>query len=543
MNMRWILVIVGFTCCYGLLTARLWNVQVKEGELYSVKAESQLKLASVLQPIRGNIYFSTRQGDVVPAAMNRNFPSIFAVPKEIEDTAEAVGQLRGIVARNEDELTSMLEKKDRSYAVLVQKATPEQVEAIANLHLKGVYVEENLARYYPLQKIGSHVLGFVSENGSSSGRPIGQYGAERFYEEKLAGKKGATDGDTIVRGETGDDIVLSIDRNIQDRASEIMEKLVTQYSAEGGSFIVSDPKTGKILAMGGVPAFDPNTYSSSALKTFLNPNVQEVYEPGSIFKVLTMAAGIDSGAITPETTYYDSGSLTSNGFTVRNWDKKSHGTVSMTYVIENSLNTGAAFAERKTGHAKFYEYLQKFGFKETTGIDLPGERIGSLAPLEEKNAAEINFATASYGQGISVTPIQLIRAIGAIANKGVMTRPFLSLASTASRGERVIAEETAKQVTDMMVSAVDKAQIAKIPGYRVAGKTGTAFIPNFGGKGYTDQVINTYVGFAPASNPKFIILLRLVKPAGAPLAGLTVVPAFRELAEFSLGYYNVPPDR
>jgi len=254
-----------------------------------------------------------------------------------------------------------------------------------------------------------------------------------------------------------------------------------------------------------------------------------------------MAAGIDSEKITPETKYYDPGSITYNGYTIKNWDLKSHGWITMTETIEQSINTGAAFAERQTGHEKFYDYLLNFGFSDKTDISLPGELLGNLRNLTG-NTREINFATASFGQGVSVTPVQLIGAISAIANGGNLMRPYFLDSEQPKIVRRVISEKAARQVSEMMVSAVNKAVIAHINGYNIAGKTGTAQVPDLINGGYTNQVINTYVGFAPAYNPKFAILFKLNRPKGAPLAGLTVVPAFREMAEFIINYYNIPPD-
>jgi len=221
---------------------------------------------------------------------------------------------------------------------------------------------------------------------------------------------------------------------------------------------------------------------------------------------------------------------------------KANGTITMTNVIERSVNTGAAFAQRQLGQKKFYEYLKKFGFKDKAEIDLPGEVVGSLSPLED-DIREINYATASFGQGISTTPIRLIMAISAIANGGELMRPYINAENKSQKMGRVISRDASRQITEMMVSAVDKATIAKINGYSIAGKTGTAQVPGPNGGKYTDDVINTFVGFGPTNDPKFIILLRLDKPYGAPLAGGTIVPAFRELAHFIINYYNIPPDR
>ncbi|MCR4260741.1 MAG: penicillin-binding protein 2, partial [Candidatus Colwellbacteria bacterium] len=325
-------------------------------------------------------------------------------------------------------------------------------------------------------------------------------------------------------------------------AEEIISKLVEENRGTGGMIIVAEPKTGKILAMTSYPNFDPNTYSEFNIGSFLNPSVQSVYEPGSVFKVITMSSAIDAGKITPETTFYDTGELTLDGFTIRNWDKKSHGTVTMSTVLEQSLNMGAAFVERQLGHDSFYKYVTQFGFKDQTEIDLPGEVTGSLLPLEQ-DRRDINFATASFGQGISTTPIRLLMSIAAIANRGELMRPYLNIDNKPQKMGRVISRDASDEIIGMMVSAVDNVGAASISGYTVAGKTGTAQIPKDNGAGYTDDFINTYVGFAPADNPRFIVLVRLDKPYGGLLAGLTVVPTFRDLAQYIINYYNIPPDR
>ncbi len=543
MRIRFVLIITFFLFLYGVLIFNLYQIQIQKGETYSAQAESQLKLAGLLEPKRGGIYFTDKNGLRVAATLNKDFPFVYAIPKKVDDPSEAAELLSGILGKPASTLRKSLSKEGDPYEPLLAKASKVQEEEIKKLKLEGVYVSDEPGRYYPLANLGSHVVGFVSAYNSEDEKPAGQYGIEKFYNNKLFGKPGEIDGDFIIKSESGENINLTIDRLVQDKATEIIRKLIEEYGAKSASFIVEEPKTGKIIAMGALPDFDPNLFSSFDIKTFLNPNTQSVYEPGSVFKIFTMAAGIDSGSITPETTYYDSGAVTLNGYTIKNWDLKSHGTMTMANVIEKSLNTGTIFAEKQTGHKVFYSYLEDFGFKEKTGIDLPGEVVGSLAPLETKNIRDVNFATASFGQGISVTPIQLIRAASVIANGGVMTDPYLNAGAPKSGSKRVISADTAKKVTEMMVSAVDKAAVAKINNYKVAGKTGTAYIPNFKSGGYTDDVINTYIGFAPASNPKFTILIKLDKPAGAPVAGLTVVPAFRELAEFMLSYYNIPPDR
>ena len=320
-----------------------------------------------------------------------------------------------------------------------------------------------------------------------------------------------------------------------------MKKIINDWKAEGGTVIVQEPSSGKILAMANFPNFDPNNYSGFDIKSFLNSATQSVYEPGSVFKIMTMAAGIDSGKISPETTYIDKGTVTLNNRTIHNWWDKIYGKATMTEVLENSINTGSVFAEQKTGHETFYQYLTRFGFNELTKINLPGEVKSNIRNLVK--GRDIHYATASFGQGISVTPISLINAFSAVANGGVLMKPLILADEKPQMIRRVISSETSKKLTQMMISTVKKNKVADIANYFVAGKSGTAYIPDFKSGGYTDEVINTFIGFAPASSPKFVIFIKLDKPASAPFATIAVGPAFWDLTQFILNYYNIPPDK
>ena len=257
-----------------------------------------------------------------------------------------------------------------------------------------------------------------------------------------------------------------------------------------------------------------------------------------------MASGLDSNKLTPNTTYIDKGFIKLNGRTIKNWDidrHGAHGEVTMTEIIENSLNTGASYAGQLIGKDLFYNYLVKFGFDQKTGIELPGEVLSDIRKLKT-SVKDVDFATASFGQGIAVSPIAMINSFSAIANGGNLMRPYIISNNGPEIVRQVISKKAATEATDMMVSAVDKAYVARINDYHIAGKTGTAQIPDFKKGGYSDEYIHTFIGFAPAYSPEFTILIKLDKPAGSPLAGTTVVPAFRDLAEFLLNYYNVPPD-
>src|SRR3989344_721439 len=543
MKGRLTLIALGVITVYSGLLFRFYNLQINKGDYYSARAESQFRSSGLLEPRRGNIYFSDKNGNSIPAAINKDYPSIYAVPKEIQDAKNSAAILSKILSVSESQILKSLLKTNDLYELLLVKATVEQVEAVRLAAIAGIYIADDTLRFYPFGKLSAHLLGFVGPSDKDD-LLRGRYGIEAAFDSELHGVSGVTEEDKIIRPKSGKDISLTIDRAIQARAEEILSGVIKEYEAVSGTVIVQEPATGKILALGNYPAYDPNSYSEYAVKSFLNPAIEAVYEPGSIIKVLTMAAGIDSGKITPDTTYYDTGSVTINGRTIKNWDfekKGAHGKVTMAEGIEQSINTAMVFAEKKTGHVAFLNYLEKFGLEEETSIELPGEVSGSLRPLK-KNARDINFATASFGQGISTTPLQVLRAIGSIANGGVMMNPYIIEGTEPRMVRRVVSKEAADQVTAIMVSAVAKAQVAQIPNYRIAGKTGTAQVPDFGRGGYTDDVINTYVGFAPASSPKFIVLIKIDKPRGAPLAGLTVVPAFRELTHFVLNYYNIPPD-
>lgn len=535
MGARFASLVAVVTVCYGFLLFRLYEIQITQGSSYLAQAESQAGSASSQNSRRGIIYFTDKDGGRVMAALNKNFNEIYAVPKEISDTEEATHLLSLAFGVPAEDLESKLSDKKSLFSSLIKKAADELVAKTQELGIKGIYAKQSPDRFYPFGASAAHIVGFVGPDDTQN-TVSGRYGLEKFYNESLSGAD--SDGSLLI----GEDLVLTIDPNIQRQAEQTLEKLIKDTNSPGGSVIVEDPKTGKILAAASFPSYDPNTYSTFSIKTFLNPITEAVYEPGSVFKVFTMSAGIDSGKITPDTSYYDSGSVVISGHKIENWDKKAHGKVTMTNVIEQSLNTGTAFAVKTMGSTILTSYIKKFGFGEKTGIDIPGELKGNVSRLVPK-APAIAFATAGFGQGVSVTPIQLINAVSAIANGGKLFRPYLNAKTEPKIVREVMSEETAKAVTKMMISAVDKAGVTKIDGFTIAGKTGTAQIPDFKKGGYSDRVTDTYVGFGPTADPKFVALIKIDDLPQELLAGTTVVPAFKELGQFILRYYDVSPDR
>jgi len=533
---------VGAMMLYGILGFNLYTIQIKKNVYYAARAASQFKAGGFLHARRGNIYFTDKNNNEIPIAINKEYQEIFAIPKEIENVPQTTRLVANALELGISDVEILLRDPEDTYEIIVQKASTEQVGRLKQLgDTKGIYVQKREYRFYPFESLGAKVLGFVGLSNKDD-EIRGRYGIEKEYEEHLQGINGyfIEEDNEIIEPIHGKDIHLTIDRNIQARVEEILDKLIQKEDAESGVIIIQEPATGKIIAMAGGPGFNPNDYAQSEIKTFLNDATQSIYEPGSVFKPFTVAIGLDAGSITPETTFHDTGSMKLNGETIRNWDLKAHGTVTISEIIENSINTGAALVEQKIGHSTFKKYLKKFDIERPTEIELPNEITGSIANLDD--VRDINYATAAFGQGVAVTPLRLIAMISTIANDGVLMKPYLTSTGSPHKVREVISAKAANEVTTMMVTAVKKAVVAYIPGYRIAGKTGTAQVPDFKLGGYTNEFIHTYAGFGPASNPKFTILIKLDKPQQHVLAGQTVVPAFKELAKFILNYYNIPPD-
>ncbi|MDE2019479.1 MAG: penicillin-binding protein 2 [Patescibacteria group bacterium] len=532
MSLRVTFLIIALVAAYGFLAYHLSELQLAKNDYYTARAASEQQAAQSSSGIRGAIYFTDKNGATLPAALNQDFPIIYAVPSAIADPRKAADAVSPILGIPVSKLVALFSRPNDSYELLERKASDNAAQKISDLGLKGVYADTEPDRFYPLGSVASQVLGYVGPDSVSNGER-GFYGIEQEYDSTLS---------------NGTDIDLTIDPNIQLQAEKILNATIEQNGATGGSFIVEDPRTGKILAMGATPDFDPNNYGSSSIANFLNPTVESVYEPGSIFKVLTMAAGIDAGKITPDTTYNDKGYVNVDHAHITNYNLSEHGPygpgTTMTEVIEYSINTGAIFAENQIGNSTFASYIKKFGFGSLTGIDLPGEVKGDLGQLENPKSPQVDFDTIAYGQGVAVTPIELISSIAAIANGGVMMRPYLNAALQPQPISRTISTTTAAEVTQMMVAAVDKVPGAPaIKGYSIGGKTGSAFLPDLVHGGYTNKLVDSYVGFGPASNPEFVILIRLNALPVTSLAVDSVVPAFKQLAQYVINYYNIPPDR
>ncbi|MFH1671443.1 MAG: penicillin-binding protein 2 [Candidatus Portnoybacteria bacterium] len=563
------LVIIIFLISSGIL-ARLFSLQIFSYEYYSAWAQDQHQFNQKLFPERGEVFMQdlsakkrNSQNQYYPLAINKEFFQVYLVPKDLpqEGREELAQELSILLNLEKETILQRMEKPDDPYEPLKHKVSQEIGERIREMDVPGLGLTTEIWRYYPNDETACHLIGFV---GISADGRTGQYGLERYYENKLKGKDGFVAGEKDTTGywipslteelkpaEDGSDIILTLDQNIQFRAEKELRQIVEKWQAEAGTIIIMNPKTGAILAMANWPAFNPNEYNKvKDINNFLNSSVQEVYEPGSVFKAMTMAAGLDSGKVTSETVYYDEGKIRIKGSSISNVDGKAYENQTMIEVLEKSLNTGAVYVQRQVGQEVFGDYVQKFGFGQKTGIDLVGEVNGDISNLF--TGREINLATISFGQGITVTPIGLLSAVGAIANDGNLMRPFVVEKIISPDGEEtitqpeiiqeVITPQSAKELSRMLVSVVENGfgKPARVSGYDIAGKTGTAQIADLEEGGYTDETVHSFIGFAPAFNPEFAILIKMDKPQGIRFASDSVSPVFGRLAEYLFNYLEIP---
>jgi cell division protein FtsI/penicillin-binding protein 2 len=600
-----------FFALFGVaIVFRLVGLQVVNGSYYYALASDQHEIFQQLYPQRGTIYFQEKgldgQPQLSPVASNRELNLLYAEPKNIQDPEAVVSALfevidftdeitnykKEVTVTMSEELTAeeveaekqrleklafkeakelftaqlleKLSKKNDPYEPIKHRVADDQIAKVKSYGLQGLGSIPEQARFYPEKNLGSHLLGFVGHS-SENNMLKGYYGIEGYYNKILSGEPGflrseldlagrwiAVAGKEFKKATDGSDLVLTIDKPVQFYACEQLFFGVNNFEADGGSIIIMEPKTGAIIAMCSYPDFDPNDYNKvKDVNVFNNPALLNSYEPGSVFKPMTMAAALDSGAVTPFTTYEDKGEEKIDIYTIKNSDKLAHGIKNMTEVLELSLNTGTIFAARKVGGDKFIQYVKDFGFGSKTNIDLAPEAGGDIKSLE--TGSEIYVATSSFGQGLTVTPLQMVKAYAAIANEGKLMQPYVvdKIISPDGIEEKtqskivgqVISPQTAKILGSMMVSVIQNGHGAKagVPGYLIAGKTGTAQVPDSKNGGYSDQVIHTFIGFAPYENPKFVMLVKLDNVKKGSFAESTATPIFGKIAKYMLDYYGIAP--
>jgi cell division protein FtsI/penicillin-binding protein 2 len=525
-----------------------------------------------IHPDRGNIYDSSGNlfaGNKMVYEVGVELNQVWSAHTIALETSKLLGLDYDLVL----ELASIeFDEVTARYVVLANFVEPEKIEQLEKVwqdyfdrkdpNLNGLYWFSYLQRSYPEKYLASNVIGFYTFLDRTFGGP--HFGIEEEYEELLAGSPVSVTYQlnpskitSITDIPAGANLVLTIDREIQAAVENILDRYVEKTGATSGTIIVNDPQTGEILAMAVNPRINPNEYhkfSDILLEDYTyNRAIDINYEPGSVFKTITMAAALDAGVLEPDTVYLDEGYFDYGGYTIYNWDRAPHGPQTMTECIQHSLNVCLSYvAVELLGGARFYDYLDAFGIGHRTNIDLAGERIYPISVPGDSSWADVNLATNSFGQGLAVTPIQMVVAISAIANGGEMMAPYI-LKTVVTDSQKFdilprvigkpISEEAARKATEMYaVSLVEEASLSLVDGIRVAGKTGTAEI-SIEGKGYDTELTNTsFVGWGPVDDPKFLVYIWLEKPTSSKWGSIVAAPIFNRIVNELVLLMDLPPD-
>lgn len=553
-----------------IIAVRLVDLQVVRSNDLARKARLEIETPTLLAPRRGQI--SDASGTVL--AMDVERQSLFAVPPQVPAArkAEIAVLIAGLTDQPADQILSAL-RSDRQWVRLARWLEPEVAAQVAELELPGLWLVYEPMRFYPQGISAAQVVGALNLNGE------GVSGIEAYYDQLLRGTEGRIEGEfdpnrnpiatSLARTlppQDGADLQLTIDPFIQQVAERELQQAIDEQNADGGTIIVLDPRSGAILAMANWPFFDPNRWQEYPPEVYgRNPAIGTIYEPGSTFKMVTAAAALSSGVVTTTTTVDDPGWVVRYGQVLRNFDAAPHGPLTLAGMIYYSSNVAALQFNELVGPETFYRVLTRFGFGQPTGVDLAGEESGIVNFYGSAGYNPLTFLTNAYGQGISVTPLQLVQAAGAIANDGMMMRPYvvqqICRNNECVRTEpqvvaRPVTPDVARAVREMMVeSANHYAPVIwgprtgnwsdqwLVPGYRVGAKTGTASIPLPGGGYDPVYTIGSVLGIAPVDEPRFVVLVKIDRPKKDTLGVLTAIPVYYNVVEQLLRYAHIPPDR
>ncbi len=553
--------IAGIFVLIIIYTCQFFSKSILDHASCIAQAQDQYIVEEELPSTRGLIYASDKYNtnNYFPIALNEDTYQVSVVPKNVKDKDKLAQTLADILKIDKKEIFDQINNDKPYIPPIAKKQSKETANAVLDADLIGVIVKAEQSRIYPEDNLVSKITGFVDAGMT------GRYGIEGYYNKELTGIGGEITAEKDILGrlisvgnkteaQNGADLYLTIDRNIQYTAVEYLKKAIDEMQAERGSITIVEPKTGRVIAMASIPDYDPNTYYKTAQEHddyFTNTVVSNVWEPGSIMKPIVMSMAMDQGKIEPDTTDDFGGSVTIQGFTIKNAMNRTFGKETMTKVLENSDNIAMTWVADKMSDEEMYNYFTNYGFGNITNIDLEGDTSGYLLPLDNWN--KISHATMSFGQGISATPLQMVTAYAAIANGGKMMKPYVvdkiikadgeQLVNEPSEVKQVIKPETAKKVTDMLVSVVDNGYDlqGKVNGYKIAGKTGTAQIADDKGGYDENNYIHSFAGYFPADDPKYAMLIVLEKPKKYNFASSTCAPYFSKLAQWLLNYSETKP--
>lgn len=548
----------------AILVVQLFKIQVVQGKKYEERASDQYITPAHHLLNRGTIYMQPRTGKPKQVAMVTETYVLYINPQALTkaDPEKVFNEINNITEIDREIFFKSIAKEDDPYEI-IKKGLPLDIsEEIASLNYIGVGTHAERERTYPDGSLASQVIGFTSYNEKGTER-TGTYGIERYYEDILSDSSNKKHVNifadillnNIARGDEGrgpSDIILTIEPTVQYYVEGILKEYNQRFSSDLVGAIIMDPKTGAIVSMASKPDFDLNNFERSDPTLFSNPNTSNVYEMGSVIKPLTVAVGLDSGAINANSVYHDVGYIRADGATITNVYKGGRGDVTVGGILLHSMNTGVSWIVSKMGNKQFADYFKKLGFGEKTGIDMPHEATGLIGNLNSPRTVE--YYTASFGQGIATTPLATTRALATLANGGLLVQPHLVKEIHHSDGkietpkrntpERVLKESVVEDVTEMLIDLPEKGLNRSIPTHSIAAKTGTAQIADpHTGKYFESEFLHSFFGYFPAYDPKFIIFLYSEKPKGVDYASQSLTDPFFKIVNFLIDYYEVSPDR
>lgn len=548
-NRRLRLLLLLFAVAFGAIMARaVWLQAVQAGTLGRLAATQHHETVTIPAG-RGTIY--DRMG--VQLALGEETTTVYADPKQVRNPRAVALAAQRTLGVDANALYPQLLDRRRSFLYVARKADPERAKALARRGLAGLgfYPEEQ--RTYPQRTVASQVLGYAGvDNRGLAGLELGldgvlrgKPGKETFVKDPFGR---AIDVVSSVKEQPGHDVFLTLDHTVQATAEAVLRRTVARWGAKSATAVVLDPRTGEVLAMAVAPTFDANRYPQVPAAYQRNRAVTDTYEPGSTFKLVTVAGALSEGLVTARTPFRLPYSIQVADRVIHDAHRRSTVTLTVGQILSHSSNVGAATLGKLLGKERLAKWIERFGFGVKTGIDFPGESPGIVPPIERWYGSALG--TIPIGQGIAVTPIQMAAAYAAVANNGVWVTPHL-VDHIAGGGRpfavekrRILSREIANQLLAMLVNVVAEGTgtLAAVPGYSVAGKTGTANKPD-GSGGYSNRYVASFVGIVPATAPRLVILVSVDEPEGAIWGGVVAAPAFQEIARFALQYLEVPPDR